>query len=79
MVSIDRNGKAKTMRKMISDVKKKLDEGSTIIIFPEGTRKKPREKANYKSGLLAYTMQQKENCNQLLLTLDYIGLRGLVL
>ena len=52
MVSIDRAGQAKAMRKMISDVKKKLDEGSTIIIFPEGTRKKPGEKADYKSGFV---------------------------
>ena len=35
MVSIDRAGHASTMRKMITDVKKKLDSGSTIIIFPE--------------------------------------------
>ena len=52
MVSIDRAGKAKAMRKMISDVKKKLDHGSTIIIFPEGTRKKPREKTDYKTGFV---------------------------
>ena len=38
MVSIDRSGQASTMRKMITEVKKKLDSGSTIIIFPEGTR-----------------------------------------
>ena len=52
MVSIDRAGQAKAMRKMISDVKKKLDEGSSIIIFPEGTRKKPGEKADYKTGFV---------------------------
>ena len=52
MVSIDRSGQAKAMRKMILDVKKKLDDGSTIIIFPEGTRKKPREKADYKTGFV---------------------------
>ena len=52
MVSIDRTGKAKAMRKMILDVKKKLDDGSTIIIFPEGTRKKPGEKADYKTGFI---------------------------
>ena len=52
MVSIDRAGQAKAMRKMISDVKKKLDHGSTIIIFPEGTRKKPGEKAEYKTGVV---------------------------
>ena len=50
MVSIDRSGQAKAMRKMISDVKKKLDHGSTIIIFPEGTRN--QEKADYKSGFV---------------------------
>ena len=52
MVSINRKGHAATMRKMISDVKKKLDDGSTIIIFPEGTRKKPRAKPDYKSGFV---------------------------
>ena len=52
MVSIDRAGQAKAIRKMISDVKKKLDHGSTIIIFPEGTRKKPGEKADYKTGFV---------------------------
>ena len=52
MVSIDRAGHASAMRKMIADVKTKLDDGSTIIIFPEGTRKKPREKADYKTGFI---------------------------
>ena len=52
MVSIDRAGQAKAIRKMISDVKKKLDHGSTIIIFPEGTRKKPGEKTDYKTGFV---------------------------
>ena len=52
MVSIDRAGQASTMRKMITDVKKKLDSGSTIIIFPEGTRKKPGAKADYKTGFV---------------------------
>ncbi len=52
MVAIDRTGKASAMRKMITDVKKKLDSGSTIIIFPEGTRKKPGDKTDYKSGFI---------------------------
>ena len=52
MVSIDRAGQASAMRKMITDVKKKLDTGSTIIIFPEGTRKKPGAKADYKTGFI---------------------------
>ena len=33
-------------------LKKKLDDGSTIIIFPEGTRKKPGEKTDYKTGFI---------------------------
>jgi 1-acyl-sn-glycerol-3-phosphate acyltransferase len=37
---------------MISDVKRKLDDGSTVIIFPEGTRKKPWDKPDYKSGFV---------------------------
>ena len=52
MVSIDRGGQSSTMRKMITDVKKKLDSGSTIFIFPEGTRKKPGAKADYKTGFI---------------------------
>ena len=52
MVSIDRKGQSKTMRKMLVDVKVKLDEGSTVIIFPEGTRKKPKAKPDYKSGFV---------------------------
>ena len=52
MVSIERTGQASTMRKMITDVIKKLDSGSTIIIFPEGTRKKPGEQADYKTGFI---------------------------
>ena len=52
MVAIDRTGKGSAMRKMISSVKKKLDSGSTIIIFPEGTRKTPGEKPEYKTGFI---------------------------
>ncbi len=53
MVSINRKEKTKAIRKMIFEVKKRLNDGSSIIIFPEGTRKKPGEKANYKSGFVA--------------------------
>ena len=39
------------MRKMLKQTKLKISEGYSIIIFPEGTRKQPGEKANYKSGI----------------------------
>tara|TARA_Y100001970_G_scaffold237363_1_gene297775 strand:+ start:535 stop:1185 length:651 start_codon:yes stop_codon:yes gene_type:complete len=52
MVSIDRSGGTKTMRKMLEEVKSKLDSGSSIIIFPEGTRKIPGSKPDYKTGFI---------------------------
>ena len=52
MVSIDRSGGTKTMREMLEKVKSKLDTGNSIIIFPEGTRKTPGSKADYKTGFI---------------------------
>ena len=52
MVSIDRAGGAKTMRKIIKETKKHMDNGSSVIIFPEGTRKKPGADPNYKTGFI---------------------------
>ena len=52
MVSIDREGGTKTMRRMLEDVKSKLELGRSIIIFPEGTRKIPGSKPDYKTGFI---------------------------
>ena len=52
MVAINRSGGTKTMRKMLQDVKKKLDLGRSIIIFPEGTRTVPGSKPRYKTGFI---------------------------
>ena len=52
MISINRKGKAMTMRKMIADTKTKISNGSSIIIFPEGTRKRPGEIPDYKTGFI---------------------------
>jgi len=52
MISIDRKGGAVTMRRMLKQTKIKMSEGFSIIIFPEGTRKKPGEKPDYKSGFV---------------------------
>ena len=52
MVAINRSGHASAMRKMLNDVKVRLDEGSSIIIFPEGTRKLPGDKPDYKTGFI---------------------------
>ena len=52
MISIDRKGGAVTMRRVLKQTKIKMSEGFSIIIFPEGTRKKPGDKPNYKSGFV---------------------------
>ena len=52
MVAIDRSGKAVAMRRMLTDIKNKLNEGSSIIIFPEGTRKLPGDLPDYKTGFI---------------------------
>ena len=51
MVAINRDGGTKAMRKMLQEVETKLSTGSSIIIFPEGTRKIPGAKPDYKPGV----------------------------
>jgi 1-acyl-sn-glycerol-3-phosphate acyltransferase len=77
MVAIDRAGKASAMRKMISDVKKKLDGGSTIIIFPEGTRKKPGEKPDYKTGYIGIYNASKRKLQPVALNSGLFWKKGL--
>ena len=52
MVSIDRKGGAKTMKKILFETKKRIEDGSSIIIFPEGTRRRPGETPDYKTGFI---------------------------
>tara|TARA_A100001011_G_scaffold279320_1_gene289234 strand:+ start:4036 stop:4686 length:651 start_codon:yes stop_codon:yes gene_type:complete len=52
MVAIDRDGGTKTIRKMLNKVNSKLILGNSIIIFPEGTRKAPGSKPDYKTGFI---------------------------
>ena len=59
MISIDRSKKTSAMRKILKEVKYKVSEGKSIIIFPEGTRKKPGEKPNYKSGIIGIYKETK--------------------
>ncbi len=52
MVAINRDGGTKAMRNMLQKVQLKLRSGSSIIIFPEGTRKLPGSKPDYKTGFI---------------------------
>ena len=51
MISIDRSEGPKAMRQMLNEVRRRVANGNSIIIFPEGTRKKPGEHPDYKTGI----------------------------
>lgn len=50
-VPVNRSGGSAAMKNMLREAKKLLDNGRSIIIFPEGTRTKPTLKGEYKPGL----------------------------
>ena len=52
MISIDRKAGSAAMRKILRQAKLVSKKGYSLIIFPEGTRKKPGEKPDYKSGFI---------------------------
>ena len=51
MISINRSEGTIAMRKILKQTKQKIQQGKSIIIFPEGTRKKPGENPDYKTGI----------------------------
>jgi 1-acyl-sn-glycerol-3-phosphate acyltransferase len=51
MIPIDRSGGSKTIKQMQKDVNDRLSKKHCVIIFPEGTRTKPKAKPNYQSGI----------------------------
>tara|TARA_B110000438_G_C15793114_1_gene641635 strand:+ start:1368 stop:2012 length:645 start_codon:yes stop_codon:yes gene_type:complete len=59
MISIDRKGGASTIRLMLKQTKQKALNGFSIIIFPEGTRKKPGDNPDYKSGFIGIYNEMK--------------------
>jgi 1-acyl-sn-glycerol-3-phosphate acyltransferase len=50
-IAIDRGAGASALRKMADASRKVLGEGRPILIFPEGTRKKPGAAPDYKPGV----------------------------
>ena len=50
-IAIDRAGGAGSLRKMSNAAKAVLAQGRPILIFPEGTRKKPGAMPDYKPGV----------------------------
>ena len=52
-ICLDRKGGTKALKKLIRDVNDRLDDGRSVVIFPEGTRKFPGEAPDYKPGIAA--------------------------
>ena len=52
MISINRIKGPSAMRKVLKEAKLKINQGYSIIIFPEGTRKKIGELPDYKTGFV---------------------------
>lgn len=50
-IAIDRAGGARSLRQMSNAAKAVLAQGRPILIFPEGTRKKPGAMPDYKPGV----------------------------
>lgn len=53
MVAVDRSLGGAALRKMVKDIKHAVEEGESILIFPEGTRVKPLETKKYQPGIAA--------------------------
>jgi 1-acyl-sn-glycerol-3-phosphate acyltransferase len=61
-IAIDRSGRGATLRKMIAAARRALAQGRSILIFPEGTRKKPDAAPDYKPGVAALYSQLGVAC-----------------
>ncbi|MCC7168480.1 MAG: 1-acyl-sn-glycerol-3-phosphate acyltransferase, partial [Rhodospirillales bacterium] len=53
MIAVDRSAGAKALKTMLKDAERVLARGSTIIIFPEGTRVAPGVSKPYQPGVAA--------------------------
>jgi 1-acyl-sn-glycerol-3-phosphate acyltransferase len=53
MIAVDRDGGASALKQMLKDARAARDAGRKIVIFPQGTRTRPGEVAEYQSGVMA--------------------------
>jgi 1-acyl-sn-glycerol-3-phosphate acyltransferase len=61
-IAIDRDAGADALRRMTRDAMDVLAEGRPILIFPEGTRKKPGAAPDYKPGVAGLYAILKRPC-----------------
>jgi len=59
MIAIDRSAGASSIKSMIKQSKTALENGRTIVIYPEGTRTRPGATPDYHPGILALYSQLK--------------------
>jgi 1-acyl-sn-glycerol-3-phosphate acyltransferase len=62
LIAIDRHGGAQTIRRMAAKAKRMLAEGRSVLIFPEGTRRKVGSPPDYKPGVAALYGQLGVEC-----------------
>ena len=62
VIPVDRGGYASALRKMTSAAKQALQQGRPLLIFPEGTRKKPDAPPDYKPGVAGLYSQLNVAC-----------------
>jgi 1-acyl-sn-glycerol-3-phosphate acyltransferase len=61
-IAIDRSAGAEAMRRMTRDAARVFEDGRPILIFPEGTRKKPGALPDYKPGVAGLYALLKKPC-----------------
>lgn len=61
-IAIDRSAGASALRKMSQAAKAAMADGRPVLIFPEGTRKKPGAPPDYKPGVAALYGQLNVAC-----------------
>lgn len=52
MIPVDRGAGGKAMKGMLNEAKKRMEDGRSVVIFPEGTRCKHLEVKGYKPGIV---------------------------
>ncbi len=62
MVRVDRSGHASALKKMITDSRKCIGDGKSLVIFPEGSRAPAGGKLDYKPGIAALYHQLGVGC-----------------
>lgn len=61
-IAVDREGGAQALRRMANAARKVIAEGRAVLIFPEGTRKKPGAAPDYKPGVAGLYGQLGVEC-----------------